>query len=47
MSVLSLQDLKFWETHGYLVIRQAVPVANCEAAEDDLFCILHTLLSIR
>ena len=34
MSVLSLQDLKFWETHGYLVIRQAVPVANCEAAAE-------------
>ncbi|MCH2118528.1 MAG: phytanoyl-CoA dioxygenase family protein [Pirellulales bacterium] len=34
MSVLSLQDLKFWEKHGYLVIRQAVPAANCEAAAE-------------
>ena len=32
MSVLSQRDLKFWEKHGYVMIRQAVPIANCEAA---------------
>jgi hypothetical protein len=34
MSVLSQQDLKFWEKHGYVVIRQAVPNANCKAAAE-------------
>ena len=30
---LSVKDLTFWEENGYVVVRQAVPLKNCRAAE--------------
>ncbi len=30
---LSEKDLEFWEENGYVVVRNAVPVENCRAAE--------------
>ena len=33
MSVLSKEDLEFWEENGYVVVREAVPPENCRAAE--------------
>ena len=31
-SVLSSEDLEFWEENGYVVARRAVPLENCRAA---------------
>lgn len=33
MPVLSAADRDFWEEHGYVVVHDAVPPENCEAAE--------------
>lgn len=33
MPVFSKEDLEFWEEHGYVVVREAVPPENCRAAE--------------
>ncbi|MCY4402549.1 MAG: phytanoyl-CoA dioxygenase family protein [Candidatus Poribacteria bacterium] len=33
MAVLSKEDLEFWDEHGYVVVREAVPHENCRAAE--------------
>lgn len=33
MPVLSAEDRAFWEENGYVVVRQAVPLENCRAAE--------------
>jgi hypothetical protein len=33
MPVLSTEDRAFWEENGYVVIREAVPRENCQAAE--------------
>jgi hypothetical protein len=33
MPVLSAEDRAFWEEHGYVVVREAVPPENCRAAE--------------
>lgn len=33
MSVFSKEDLEFWDEHGYVVVREAVPPENCRAAE--------------
>ena len=33
MPVFSKEDLEFWEEHGYVVVREAVPLKNCRAAE--------------
>jgi phytanoyl-CoA dioxygenase PhyH len=33
MPVLTAEDRAFWEENGYVVIREAVPLENCRAAE--------------
>ena len=33
MAVLSAEDRAFWEEHGYVVVRGAVPPESCKAAE--------------
>ncbi len=33
MPVFSKEDLEFWDEHGYVVVREAVPIENCRAAE--------------
>ncbi len=33
MAVLSAEDIAFWEENGYVVVRNAVPLENCKAAE--------------
>ncbi|MDE0484583.1 MAG: phytanoyl-CoA dioxygenase family protein [Candidatus Poribacteria bacterium] len=33
MPVFSKEDLEFWEENGYVVVREAVPLENCRAAE--------------
>jgi Phytanoyl-CoA dioxygenase (PhyH) len=33
MPVLSAEDRAFWEENGYVVVREAVPLENCRAAE--------------
>jgi Phytanoyl-CoA dioxygenase (PhyH) len=33
MPVLSAEDRAFWEEKGYVVVREAVPLENCRAAE--------------
>lgn len=38
--LLSAEDWKFWEEHGYLVIPGAVPLANCEAVRREMFATL-------
>src|SRR5579871_1446071 len=35
--VLSEHDLAFWEAHGYLVLKQAVPEAQCAAARQAIW----------
>src|SRR5580704_10035639 len=30
--VLSVADLGFWDQHGYVILRDAVPPENCQAA---------------
>ena len=35
--LLSAEDWKFWEEEGYLVIPDAVPLANCEAVRREMF----------
>ena len=34
---LSAADLAFWDEHGYVVLKQAVPVEQCRAAVDAIF----------
>ena len=33
MPVFNKEDLEFWEENGYVVVREAVPLENCRAAE--------------
>jgi phytanoyl-CoA dioxygenase PhyH len=33
MPVLSAEDRAFWEENGYVIVRNAVPLENCKAAE--------------
>ncbi len=33
MPIFSKEDLEYWEEHGYIVVREAVPIENCRAAE--------------
>lgn len=33
MPVLTKEDLAFWEENGYVIVRDAVPIENCQAAE--------------
>lgn len=33
MPIFSKEDLEYWEEHGYVVVREAVPIENCRAAE--------------
>jgi len=33
MPVLSAEDRAIWEEQGYVVVREAVPLENCRAAE--------------
>jgi len=35
--VLSPAELDFWDKHGYVVVKQAVPVEQCEAAVEAIF----------
>lgn len=35
--LLSREELQFWEQHGYLVLRGAVPRAQCEAAQQAIW----------
>src|SRR5579872_5119123 len=37
MSVLSPEDHEFFRKNGYVVVRQAVPLENCQAVIDTLF----------
>ena len=38
--LLSAEDWKFWTEQGYLVIPDAVPLANCEAVRREMFATL-------
>ncbi len=33
MPVFSKEDLEFWEENGYVIVREAVPLENCHAAQ--------------
>ena len=34
LRVLSKEDFAHWQTYGFVVVKQAVPAANVEAAEE-------------
>ena len=40
MSVLSPNDLAFFKANGYVVVRQAVPINQCQAVIDTMFAFL-------
>ena len=38
--LLSAEDWKFWDEHGYIVIPDAVPLTSCEAVRREMFATL-------